>query len=417
MAVRFFLALLLCAHSLRAHDGLELPPPITAAEAWNVITLCRANLEKLTAEGQWSEIPVQAALIMQSARYLRESLGDDPAKAPQREKVQQLENNGLFLVRASMRAEADRAQRNFAGLTASIEETAKDYDPKVINAPVFSCPMCRGIRELDQKTPCFKCGMALVPRSIPASSLYNTPGEPSIALAPTLAQPLIAGQPAAVRIRFTRKKDGAPITPDDLLVVHTERIHLLIIDESLTDYHHEHPLPTDVPGEYAFTFTPRKPGSYRVFADVVPRVSNTQEYPVCDLPAAGKGEPITDRASVNVAEVAGLRFELKWETGGLAVRAKQAVNATITVTTLEGKPFTLLEPVMGTYAHIVGFLEDRKTVLHIHPTGAEPQKPEDRGGPTFHFRFYAPAPGFIRLYGQVQVAGKNIFAPFGLTVE
>lgn len=414
---RLVLLLLLLARLSRAHDGLDLPPPISAPEAWNVITHCRANLEKLTAETQWSEIPIQAALVIQSARYLRESLGEDPARAPQREQLQEIENQGLYLVRASLRADPARTPRNFAGLAGAIDAASAAYAPEILRAAIYSCPMCRGIRELDPKTACFKCGMALVPRTIPASSLYNTPGEPSIALTPTLAQPLVAGQPAAVRLRFSRKRDGAPVTPEELLVVHTERIHLLIIDESLSDYHHEHPRPTDVPGEYTFTFTPRRPGPYRVFADVVPRVSNTQEYPVCDLPAAGKGEPLTDRANVSVAEVGGLRYELRWETGGLAVRAKQPVNASITVTTLEGQPFTQLEPLMGTYAHIVGFLEDRQTVLHIHPTGAEPQKPEDRGGPSFQFRFYAPKAGFIRLYGQVQVGGQNVFAPFGLTVE
>jgi len=75
-----------------------------------------------------------------------------------------------------------------------------------------------------------------------------------------------------------------------------------------------------------------------------------------------------------------------------------------------------LEPVMGAYAHIVGFYEDRQTVLHIHPEGEEPKSADERGGPTFGFRFYAPKPGFIRLYVQVQVDGKQVFAPFGTMV-
>ena len=65
------------------------------------------------------------------------------------------------------------------------------------------------------------------------------------------------GQPARVTARLT-KLEGTPIRAvDDLLVMHTERIHLLIVDRSLLDYHHEHPVATDTPGEYAFTFTPR----------------------------------------------------------------------------------------------------------------------------------------------------------------
>ena len=71
---------------------------------------------------------------------------------------------------------------------------------------------------------------------------------------------------------------------------------------------------------------------------------------------------------------------------------------------------------MGTYAHIVCFSEDGKTVIHVHPYGKEPTTPEDRGGPAFGFKFYTPNAGFYRLYGQVQIGGESQFPPFGLTV-
>lgn len=399
--------------AVQAHDGLDLPPPASPAEAWNVLQLCRANLEKLVGGEQWSEIPIQASLSMQAARYLRDQM--PPEAADRRMKVQDLENAGLFLVRSSMKGQADRVRQDAARYYGALAAVASGFPKEIVEAPVFSCPMCRGVRDLEPAKTCFKCGMKLVPRVIPASSLYNTPGEPSIALTPLLGRPLTAGQTSEVLLRLTRKKDHAPVTPEELLEMHTERIHLLIIDESLTDYHHEHPRPTETPGVYQFTLTPRRAGSYRVFADVVPRLSNTQEYPVCDLSAASPGESITDRREVSSVIVDGLRFELTWS--GLPVKAKQPVNAAIRVTTADGQPFTQLEPVMGTFAHIVGFHEDRETVLHIHPSGAEPQKPEDRGGPSFNFRFFAPKAGFFRLYGQVQIGGKAVFAPFGLTVE
>jgi hypothetical protein len=94
----------------------------------------------------------------------------------------------------------------------------------------------------------------------------------------------------------------------------------------------------------------------------------------------------------------------------------QTVIGTISVTGADGKPFTELEPVMGAFAHIVGFNEDLKTVLHIHPYGKEPTSAADRAGPAFAFKFYAPAPGFYRLYGQVQIGGVSQFAPFGVTI-
>src|SRR4029078_13353859 len=59
---------------------------------------------------------------------------------------------------------------------------------------------------------------------------------------------------------------GEPINPDQLREVHTRKIHLLIIDGSLTDYHHEHPQPTDVPGAYVFGFTATTPGHYHAWS-------------------------------------------------------------------------------------------------------------------------------------------------------
>jgi hypothetical protein len=92
------------------------------------------------------------------------------------------------------------------------------------------------------------------------------------------------------------------------------------------------------------------------------------------------------------------------------------VVGTIAVTGADGKPFTQLEPVMGAFAHLVGFSEDGKSVLHIHPSSKVPSGPADRAGPAFAFKFYAPAAGFLRLYCQVQINGANVFAPFNLTI-
>ena len=408
------LAPLLAAISVLAHDGLELPLPNSEGDAWNAIQLCLINVDKLVAEQLWSEVPVQGALINRGARFLKEKSTD----AGQRALWQEVENTGVSLVRAAMKKDAAALLPSVKLYHEQIAALESRYDAKVVRAAIYACPMCRGIHELDPAKPCEKCGMKTVARMIPASSLYNTPGEPSVALAVTLDRPLAVGAASAVKIKFSRKKDGAPVTHDDLLLVHTEKIHLLIVDESLGDYHHEHPRPTGVPGEFAFTLTPRRAGPYRVFADIVPVASNVQEYAVCDLPAVAKGEAIAERAGTTASTVDGLRYDLAWQTGGAAMRAKTPVNATITITgAADGKPFTQLVPIMGTFAHLVAFHEDRQTVIHIHPSGAEPRTPEQRGGPVFAFRFFAPKPGYYRLYAQVQIGGVSRFAPFGLNVE
>ncbi len=65
-----------------------------------------------------------------------------------------------------------------------------------------------------------------------------------------------AGKSVATVIRLTGA-DGKPLSLDQLEVAHTEKIHLLVIDQSLTDYHHLHPVAGDKPGEYRFDFAPQ----------------------------------------------------------------------------------------------------------------------------------------------------------------
>ena len=288
------------------------------------------------------------------------------------------------------------------------------YPADTVTAQVYICPMHPFDRHLIASDKCSVCGMSLVRRRLPASGVYQKPGEPTLKM--TLkSPPLIVGQPVTVVMHLS-KPDESPVLLDDLLEVHTKRIHLLINDHSLSDYHHEHTEPVDAPGDYRFMFTPARPGPYRVWADVVPAVSGVQEYDIADLTAESAPGAIADRDTRLSSIVGGRRYDLAFQTDGSPIRAGQTVIGTITVTDSDGKGFTRLEPVMGAFAHLVGFSEDGKSVLHIHPYGKDPAGPDDRAGPGFAFKFYAPAAGFLRLYCQVRIDGHDVFAPFNLNI-
>ena len=228
-------------------------------------------------------------------------------------------------------------------------------------------------------------------------------------------EPLAVGKPVKVWLSLRDKITGEAITLEKLREVHTQKIHLLIIDPSLSDYHHEHPTPvTPESGDYVFTFTPSKPGPYRLWADLQPWSTNLQEYAVADISAASAGEPVVESPPKLQADVDGLRFELTLSPP--EIPALQVIRGTVRIYDREGKPFGQLEPIMGTYAHLVGFYADRKNVVHIHPGGKPPLQPTDRGGPELHFQFGANRPGLIRLFCQVQVNGASIFAPFNVIV-
>jgi len=95
---------------------------------------------------------------------------------------------------------------------------------------------------------------------------------------------------------------------------------------------------------------------------------------------------------------------------------ERPIPGRLRVTHLNGTPFKQLEPVMASFAHLVGFNEDGATVLHMHPPGAPILNGGARGGPMLEFKIYATKPGFTRLFAQVQIGGRQVFAPFGIRV-
>lgn len=263
---------------------------------------------------------------------------------------------------------------------------------------------------------CPKCGMKLDQPARPslfASGRAQVVPLRTISASVRVDKPLAVGRQTNAYLSLT-KIDGSPALLSDLREVHTEKIHLLIIDSSLTDYHHVHPRPTEVPGEYSFSFTPRRPGRYRAWADVRPVSPGFQEYAMTVIRSSGAGEPLTDKSATLSANLEGLTYELTFSRP--KIRVGQPVQVRLRITAADGTPFSRLEPVMGTFAHLVGFSENQETVLHLHPSGVPPTNPTERGGPELEFQLFAARPGFVRLFAQVQIGGAAKFIPFGLNV-
>ena len=128
---------------------------------------------------------------------------------------------------------------------------------------------------------CPICGMPLEPIYVTQPQLTQTP---IIRAELVTKAPLEVGKKADLRIRLLFNQDGRPVRLDDLEETHTRKIHLLISDLSETDYHHEHPEQVGE-GEYSFSFTPARPGTYRVWADLKPVLTHVQQYSVADIPS------------------------------------------------------------------------------------------------------------------------------------
>jgi hypothetical protein len=299
-----------------------------------------------------------------------------------------------------------------------LQELGEKTDPALLKAAHdyaerYTCPMHPDVIGAKGDT-CGKCGMPLDQPVVLLASLLagNLATQSSIHATITTDTPLEAGKPAHAVLRL-RRGQGEPVTLAELVETHTRKIHLLIVDQSLTDYHHEHPQPTDKPGDYTFEFTPRKPGPYNAWADVRPLPLGLQEYEKMIIAGTGTPGPISDKTTRLEADSEGFHFEVSLEKG--EVRVGKVSTAKLRVTR-DGKGFTQLEPVMAVFAHLVGFNEDGETVLHMHPIGAPILNESDRGGPVLEFKIYATKPGFTRLFAQVQINGRQIFAPFGFQV-
>jgi hypothetical protein len=240
-------------------------------------------------------------------------------------------------------------------------------------------------------------------------------GQNAISAEILLKEPLIKGQKIQTEIKFISQNDGKPLLPSEIQETHTEKIHLLIFDQTLTDYQHIHPTSTDKPGIYQFEWTPTNANHYRLWADLTPLCTNQQEYIRIDLGDLSQGPQEATKAVNSTQTVNGLTYTLSFDAPKLI--SGKPVMGKVTVKDAKGHLFTGLEPIMGAFAHIVAMNEDFETIAHVHPMGVEPTKESECGGPKLDFHFKPNKPGFWKIWVQVKIQGKDVFIPFGVDAK
>ena len=239
-------------------------------------------------------------------------------------------------------------------------------------------------------------------------------GAPTLKIAFKVPGAFTPGKAQAVTLMLTDAKTGAPIGPNELEIAHTKKLHLLIIDESLTDYQHIHPAPGAKPGEWTFNFAPKFARTYRVWSDTK-RNGADQEYVFADLPAGAQKAPAPDAKPIASAELNGLKFSLSFDG---PVKAGEGVMGSVAVVDAKtGKPFTQLQPIMGAFGHVVAFSRDWGSIEHVHPLGDEPTKNTDRSGPVIGFHMEPQNAGVLKIFVQILGGGKETIVPFTVNVE
>jgi hypothetical protein len=260
---------------------------------------------------------------------------------------------------------------------------------------------------------CPICGMPLEPIYVTQPQLTQSP---IIRAEIVTDKPLEVGKRADLRIRLFFLDDGQPVRLSDLEETHTRKIHLLISDISETDYHHEHPQPVG-DGEYAFSFTPQRPDTYRVWADLLPVRTRVQQYSVADIPSSTPRHAVLaeNEPENRHAEIDGYKFDLSFEKE--VIHERETVAGRLRVVQPDGQPCNKLGVVMGAFGHFVGFGDDFAAVLHLHPVGPLITDTEARGGPELPFYFRSNKTGLFRLFAQVKIEGKDFFPRFVLRVQ
>jgi hypothetical protein len=220
-----------------------------------------------------------------------------------------------------------------------------------------------------------------------------------------------AGSPVTVTLHVKDMMGSGAMGPARFQTVHEHKLHVLIVDPSLSDYSHVHPeaLPTE--GDWRFSFTPKHDRPYRLWLDATP-VGGKQYYSMVTINEAAARVPVERTLSTHAQSgdiEATLSFAQPPVAGGMASGRIELRRG--------GRPLAALEPVMGTYGHIVGLDADWQGIAHVHPMGPEPHAAGDRGGPSLSFHLEPKQAGFLKLHVQVRVDGRDVYLPFGIEVR
>lgn len=216
---------------------------------------------------------------------------------------------------------------------------------------------------------------------------------------------VVANKPTTLSIHV-RDHDNPYIEKFD--EVHTKKMHLIIVDESLNTFIHVHP---DYQGKGYFTttFAPPHAGKFILFADFKPtgaaqHVERT-EIVVGGAPSGPKQVALQDNTSDTV--------NINGKTVTLAVDSKKAGVETMLTYTLKdektGKSITNLQPYLGALGHVVILSEDTQTYIHVHPM-------ED-GSSTPMFMTTFPKAGTYKAFAQFQHLGQIFTVPYVIHVQ
>lgn len=254
----------------------------------------------------------------------------------------------------------------------------------------------------------FTCGAAALPILGPMLGGMGKDGKAS-------SEPKIEAQGAAIAIknqpqtlRFSLKDSqlGFPLTPKELETKHTQKLHTMVVNQSLTDYHHLHPQFNPQSGLWEAEFTPRTQEKYAAWHDYTLCDTKQQFHTKTELPSVKNfNAPAPAIQQQNEAFADGYHVALN--SG--PIKSGEANMVTVNVTDASGKPVTAFTPIMGADAHLVGFTRDGNHMLHCHPTKTN--------GNALTFHIEPQQAGFTKFFLQMRPNGQEVTIPIGQYIQ
>lgn len=204
-------------------------------------------------------------------------------------------------------------------------------------------------------------------------------------------------------------QNGEPLSEDKLQTTHTRKLHLFVVDKTLRDYQHVHPVETEQAGVYAFAFTPHTNQPYSLWGEFTRIGQDAPERIHLDVPHEPSISIMAGFTPSKTAQAGNIKAE--WiESSKQPLQQGQAAEVQVRLTDLAGNPITQLDNVMGAKGHMAGFSADGKHFIHAHP-----METDDVSCLRFHIQ--PEHAGMTRFFLQIQQDGQEIYLPFTRMVK
>lgn len=231
-------------------------------------------------------------------------------------------------------------------------------------------------------------------------------------------QPVLPGTPNLVKFRVFDAANGNPAQV--LIKNYTKMMHLIVVDETLTEYQHLHP--EYVNGWFETTLTLPKEGRYNFYLDFVPIGAIEQQIGMSFV-TSGYVEEEHQERSVDLAmkEDFGYAVNIDFEEPLSADKLSKMAQVIAFKISKDGQPVSTLRPYLAAFGHMVMINAETFEYYHVHPVQNKELKDSEIGGPKVAFAPMAVyqkfKPGIYRIFAQFNPDGILITAPFTVKVE